>query len=146
MSSALISFHSRISSTANDPFVNPMSRLSCNDNKVDFNVLIPIRAFVSFTVNRQMLDREGKREKILEGKLREIKIKLKKQQEQQEARASDLLARQAEKAVEEIKAQEEEPKVIIPSMSQGKQIIITLCRLRFFQCFLLFSCLIFSDD
>lgn len=88
-----------------------------------------------FLSRRQMLDREGKREKILEGKLREIKIKLKKQQEQQEARASDLLARQAEKAVEEIKAQEEEPQVK-PSTSQGKQIVITLSHFRLFQCLL----------
>lgn len=66
-----------------------------------------------------MLDRESKREKILEGKLREIKIKLKKQQEQQEAKASDLLLRQAEKTTEEIKVQEELPKVK-PSSSQGK--------------------------
>lgn len=50
-----------------------------------------------------MLDREGKREKILEGKLREIRIKLKKQQEQQE-----FALRQAEKATDEIK---DEPEV-----------------------------------
>lgn len=67
-----------------------------------------------------MLDRESKREKILEGKLREIKIKLKKQQEQQEARAKDLLARQAEKAIEEVKAQEEVP-LVKPSLSQSKE-------------------------
>jgi hypothetical protein len=70
-----------------------------------------------------MLDRESKREKILEGKLREIKIKLKKQQEQQEARAHDLMLRQAiekaEKAADEIKAQEELP-TVKPSLSQGK--------------------------
>jgi hypothetical protein len=58
-----------------------------------------------------MLDREGKREKILEGKLREIRIKLKKQQEQQE-----LLLRQAEKAADEIK---EEPQVK-PLLNQSK--------------------------
>jgi hypothetical protein len=58
-----------------------------------------------------MLDREGKREKILEGKLREIRIKLKKQQEQQE-----LLLRQAEKAAEEIK---EEPQMK-PQLNQCK--------------------------
>lgn len=63
-----------------------------------------------------MLDRESKREKILEGKLREIKIKLKKQQEE-EARAAELLLRQAEIAAEEIK--EEAPKVK-PSTSQSK--------------------------
>lgn len=62
-----------------------------------------------------MLDRESKREKILEGKLREIKIKLKKQQEQQEARANDLLARQAEKNAEEVK-----PAEVKPSLSQSK--------------------------
>lgn len=74
--------------------------------------------FLSF---RQMLDRESKREKILEGKLREIKIKLKKQMEQQEARAAALLAKEAEKAaVEEIKAQEEVPKVK-PSAAQRNE-------------------------
>lgn len=109
-----------------------MSRLLSNQSQLQFT-----RSFLCSFHCRQMLDREGKREKILEGKLREIKIKLKKQQEQQEARASDLLARQAEKAVEEIKAQEEEPKVK-PSMSQGKQIVITLFRLCFFQCLLSF--------
>lgn len=68
-----------------------------------------------------MLDRESKREKILEGKLREIKIKLRKQQEQQEAKASDMLLRQADKSTtEEIKVHEEVPKVK-PSLSQGKQ-------------------------
>lgn len=66
-----------------------------------------------------MLDRESKREKILEGKLREIKIKLKKQQEQQEARASDLLLRQAEKTAEDGKTQQEVP-MVKPSVSQGK--------------------------
>jgi hypothetical protein len=65
-----------------------------------------------------MLDRESKREKILEGKLREIKIKLKKQQEE-ETRAAELLLRQAEIAAEDIKAQEETPKVK-PSMSHGE--------------------------
>lgn len=53
-----------------------------------------------------MLDRESKREKILEGKLREIKIKLKKQKEE-EARNAELLLRQAENAAENIKAQDE---------------------------------------
>lgn len=53
-----------------------------------------------------MLDRESKREKILEGKLREIKIKLKKQKEE-EARNAELLLRQAENAAENIKAQED---------------------------------------
>jgi hypothetical protein len=64
-----------------------------------------------------MLDRESKREKILEGKLREIKIKLKKQQEE-EARAAELLLRQAEMS-DEMKAQEEALKNK-PSMSQGE--------------------------
>lgn len=63
-----------------------------------------------------MLDRESKREKILEGKLREIKIKLKKQLED-EARAAEQLLRQAEttdtsKAQEEVKAK--------PTMAQSK--------------------------
>lgn len=49
-----------------------------------------------------MLDREGKREKILEGKLREIRIKLKKQQEQQE-----FLLRQVDKTAEDIKDETE---------------------------------------
>lgn len=44
----------------------------------------------------KMLDRESKREKILESKLREIKIKLKKQAEQLDAKYSDLLQLQAE--------------------------------------------------
>lgn len=75
-------------------------------------------SFLLLCFTRQMLDRESKREKILEGKLREIKIKLKKQMEQQEARAAALLAREAEKAaVEEIKAQEAVPRVK-PSLSQ----------------------------
>lgn len=65
-----------------------------------------------------MLDRESKREKILEGKLREIKIKLKKQLEE-EARAAELLLRQAEVTADDIKAQEEMPKVK-SSTSQGK--------------------------
>lgn len=65
-----------------------------------------------------MLDRESKREKILEGKLREIKIKLKKQQEE-EVRAAEMLLRQAEIAAEDIKAQEEAPKVK-RSMSHGE--------------------------
>jgi hypothetical protein len=38
-----------------------------------------------------MLDRESKREKILEGKLREIKIKLKKEQEMAAAQAKQAL-------------------------------------------------------
>jgi hypothetical protein len=64
-----------------------------------------------------MLDRESKREKILEGKLREIKIKLKKQQEE-EARAAEMLLRQAENAAENIKAAEEAKAK--PSMAQSK--------------------------
>lgn len=58
-----------------------------------------------------MLDREGKREKILEGKLREIRIKLKKQHEQEQ-----LALRQAEKATDEIK---DEPEVKV-ALSQSK--------------------------
>lgn len=65
-----------------------------------------------------MLDRESKREKILEGKLREIKIKLKKQLEE-EAKAAELLLRQAEIAADDIKAQEDMPKVK-SSTSQSK--------------------------
>lgn len=64
-----------------------------------------------------MLDRESKREKILEGKLREIKIKLKKQQEE-EARAAELMLRQAENAAENIKAQEDAKAK--PSMAQSE--------------------------
>lgn len=77
-----------------------------------------------------MLDREGKREKILEGKLREIRIKLKKQQEQQE-----LLLRQAEKAAEEIK---EEPQVK-PQLNQceNKQL---LSNIRFSLSLFLLKC------
>lgn len=67
-----------------------------------------------------MLDRESKREKILEGKLREIKIKLKKQQEQADARAAMELLRQAEKTADDLKAPEETPK-LKPSTSQGEQ-------------------------
>lgn len=70
----------------------------------------------------QMLDRENKREKILEGKLREIKIKLKKQQEQQ---ALELL-RQAEKTSEDIKAQEEAPKAK-PSLEQSRSSVVVFC-------------------
>lgn len=69
-----------------------------------------------------MLDRESKREKILEGKLREIKIKMKKQQELQEARISDLLSLQAEKPPDEIKVQDDLPKVK-SSLSQGNLFI-----------------------
>ena len=82
-----------------------------------------------------MLDRENKREKILEGKLREIKIKLKKQQEQQEARASDLLARQAEKAAEDVKTQEEVP-LVKPSLSQSKSHQRTSFAVNNYNCFL----------
>jgi hypothetical protein len=64
-----------------------------------------------------MLDRESKREKILEGKLREIKIKLKKQQEE-EARAAEVLLRQAENTPESIKALEEAKAK--PSMAQSE--------------------------
>lgn len=70
-----------------------------------------------------MLDRESKREKILEGKLREIKIKMKKQQELQEARISDLLSLQAEKPPDEIKVQDDLPKVK-SSLSQGNLFIL----------------------
>lgn len=66
----------------------------------------------------KMLDRESKREKILEGKLREIKIKLRKQQEQMESRASEMLARQSEKSADEVKA--EEQLKLMPSTSQSK--------------------------
>lgn len=72
-----------------------------------------------------MLDRESKREKILEGKLREIKIKFKKQQEQEAARASELLARQAEKSADDIKAKEEVP-AVKPSLSHGNFFIARL--------------------
>ncbi|CAG9806675.1 unnamed protein product [Chironomus riparius] len=58
-----------------------------------------------------MLDRESKREKILEGKLREIKIKLKKQVELQDAKVSDLLQLQAEMPPEENKVQDDLPKI-----------------------------------
>lgn len=82
-------------------------------------ISLKIFHFLSTHPTPQMLDRESKREKILEGKLREIKIKLKKQQEQEVARATaELLARQAEKAAEEVKATEEAPK-IIPTLSEG---------------------------
>ncbi|KAG5671329.1 hypothetical protein PVAND_001532 [Polypedilum vanderplanki] len=58
-----------------------------------------------------MLDRESKREKILEGKLREIKIKLKKQLELQDAKVSDLLQLQAEMPPEETKVYDDLPKI-----------------------------------
>ena len=65
-----------------------------------------------------MLDRESKRERILEGKLREIKIKLKKQVELQDAKVSDLLQLQAEMPPEENKVQDDLPK-IKPELVQG---------------------------
>lgn len=71
----------------------------------------------------QMLDREGKREKILEGKLREIKIKLKKQNEQQTLE----LLKQAEKLSEDIKVQEEAPKAK-PSLEEGSSKLFFFCR------------------
>lgn len=69
----------------------------------------------------QMLDRESKREKILEGKLREIKIKMKTQvktqEEPHEARISDLLLLQTEKPMDDNK-DDDEP-VIKESVTQG---------------------------
>lgn len=83
-----------------------------------------------------MLDRESKREKILEGKLREIKIKLKKQQEQADARASALLASQAEKANEEVKVVEEvqKPKQSLDQGKIRKIHLVTACKGFRFQC------------
>lgn len=81
-----------------------------------------------------MLDRENKREKILEGKLREIKIKLKKQQE-----AADLLARQAEKAVEDVK---DDVPLVKPSLSQSMSNFLRLST----ECEFCFSLLIHSYD
>jgi len=72
-----------------------------------------------------MLDRESKREKILEGKLREIKIKLKKQVELQDAKVSDLLQLQAEMPPEDNKVQDDLPK-IKPELVQGLILFITL--------------------
>jgi hypothetical protein len=72
-----------------------------------------------------MLDRESKREKILEGKLREIKIKLKKQVELQDAKVSDLLQLQAEMPPEENKVHDDLPK-IKPELVQGLILFITL--------------------
>lgn len=66
-----------------------------------------------------MLDRESKREKILEGKLREIKIKLKKQHELQDAKVSDLLQLQAEMPPAENKIIDDLPK-IKPEQIQGE--------------------------
>lgn len=68
-----------------------------------------------------MLDRESKREKILEGKLREIKIKMKTQvktqEEPHEARISDLLLLQTEKPMDDNK-DDDEP-VVKESVTQG---------------------------
>jgi hypothetical protein len=69
-----------------------------------------------------MLDRESKREKILEGKLREIKIKLKKQYDLQDAKVSDLLQLQAIMPPEE-KVQDDLPK-IKPELVQSKKDLI----------------------
>ena len=73
-----------------------------------------------------MLDRESKREKILEGKLREIKIKMKTQvktqEEPHEARISDLLLLQTEKPMDGNK-DDDEP-VVKESVTQG-----TICGL-----------------
>lgn len=69
----------------------------------------------------KMLDRESKREKILEGKLREIKIKMKTQvktqEEPHEARISDLLLLQTEKPMDDNK-DDDEP-VVKESVTQG---------------------------
>lgn len=67
-----------------------------------------------------MLDRESKREKILEGRLREIKIKLKKQEYLQDAKVSDLLQLQAELPPEDKEKEKDDglPK-IKPEVVQG---------------------------
>ena len=74
----------------------------------------------------QMLDRESKREKILEGKLREIKIKMKAQvktqEEQHEARISDLLLLQTEKPMDDNK-DDDEP-VVKESVTQGTVFVV----------------------
>lgn len=68
-----------------------------------------------------MLDRESKREKILEGKLREIKIKLKKQAELQDAKITDLLQLLAEIPPEDKdKAQDDDLPKIKPEIVQGQ--------------------------
>jgi hypothetical protein len=67
-----------------------------------------------------MLDRESKREKILEGKLREIKIKLKKHLELQDAKVSDLLQLQAVVPPEDTKIHDDLPK-IKPELVQGEK-------------------------
>lgn len=75
-----------------------------------------------------MLDRESKREKILEGKLREIKIKMKTQvktqEEPHEARISDLLLLQTEKPIDDNK-DDDEP-VVKESVTQGKVFCLSL--------------------
>jgi hypothetical protein len=58
-----------------------------------------------------MLDRESKRERILEGKLREIRIKIKKEQEE-----AVKVAQQAALAAE----MKDEAPVLKPSTSEGE--------------------------
>ena len=75
-----------------------------------------------------MLDRESKREKILEGKLREIKIKMKTQvktqEEPHEARISDLLLLQTEKPMDGNK-DDDEP-VVKESVTQGTMVVYVI--------------------
>lgn len=66
-----------------------------------------------------MLDRESKREKILEGKLREIKIKLKKQADES-LKIMDLLPLQAELPPEEKEKVEDDLPKIKPELVQSK--------------------------
>jgi hypothetical protein len=66
-----------------------------------------------------MLDRENKREKILEGKLREIKIKLKNARaELQDAKVNEMLQLQAELPPEDVFRMNDEIKVK-PELVEG---------------------------
>jgi hypothetical protein len=70
-----------------------------------------------------MLDRESKREKILEGKLREIKIKLKKQADEG-LKIMDLLPLQAELPPEEKEKDEDDLPKIKPELVQSEFFIL----------------------
>lgn len=105
----------------NEPFVDLMSgRCLVHSHRVNLICWKKFHFVLSLMPNSQMLDRESKREKILEGKLREIKIKLKKEQEQAAAQLAARAASQAERAAAELNPPEETP-VIKPTLSQCKR-------------------------
>lgn len=73
---------------------------------------------LSLSLHKKMLDRESKREKILEGKLREIKIKLKKQN--QDTKITDILVLQAELPPEDKEKDQDDLPVEKPEQIKSK--------------------------